>query len=174
VRVLLRATLDPRFKCHIRKTRDSHFWMLCSLAKAQSLPILTSDLTRPSRAWLKPTTSRMLGESTVTRLPQLGYKQDVFLHFIDEMTKIRNSNQSHKSPTGNTNQRMKFIKFSYCNLFFKTIQKQCSAAFKKNVIWRPNSVRFRPKIVRISVFVTQGFIHRPTFAKLHSLWYLDV
>jgi hypothetical protein len=41
------------------------------LAKEQSLPILNVlPLTRPARAGLELTTSRMLSESTTTRLPQ--------------------------------------------------------------------------------------------------------
>jgi hypothetical protein len=59
------------FLGHIQKTHDSHFWMLCSCWRSNHLPIsYILGLTRPALAGLELTTSRMLSESTTTRLQQ--------------------------------------------------------------------------------------------------------
>jgi hypothetical protein len=71
LRVLLHATptatWDLRFLGHIWKIPDSHFWMPCYWrSKKQSLNVLS--WMRPAQAGLKLSTSKILSESTTTRI----------------------------------------------------------------------------------------------------------
>jgi hypothetical protein len=75
VKVLLRATptATGNFRFLGSYAKDPSFSLLNAMlsAKEQSLPILNVlGLTRPARAGLELTTSRMLSESTTTRLQQ--------------------------------------------------------------------------------------------------------